>query len=92
MLKHGRFMANLQVCPIYPKPIEPVEEIPDNESGAGSQEWLISPFPPVHAYPNYMPATMAKQSASSLLKHEEEAESTFVEHTTIPLHLCSFAK
>ena len=38
MLKHGRFMANLQVCPIYPKPIEPVEEIPDNESGAGSQE------------------------------------------------------
>lgn len=39
MLKHGRYMQNLQVHPVYPKPVEEVaEDGDDNEEGNNSDE------------------------------------------------------
>jgi len=37
MLKHGRFMQNLQVCPVYPKVVEVEEEDEDLGDGASEQ-------------------------------------------------------
>lgn len=34
MLKHGRYMQNLEVHPVYPKPIEEVANDDDNAEGA----------------------------------------------------------
>lgn len=38
MLKHGRFMQNLQVCPVYPKIIEIVSKEDEEIEGEGSDQ------------------------------------------------------
>ena len=38
MLKHGRFMQNLQVTPIYPKIVEAAVEEDDIDRGSNNEE------------------------------------------------------
>ena len=82
------------MCPIYPKPIEPVEEVNEEDPNeAGSQEWLINSIasPPVQTYKLHLRQQHMAKSASQLsdkLEHTNNSQKyMFLRKINQKLHI-----